>query len=115
MRIYGVSQSTGAERQVNVERGHEGVVLIFSRSEGKEQERILVPADALLAAVMEPPPGGSIVEGTSPPQGVKMHLDIEVRRNEVLLRARTGSAEGADAAVGLDDFQDALEAVTSRG
>jgi hypothetical protein len=115
MRIHGVSQSTGAERQVSLERGHEGVVLIFSHSKGKEQERILVPVDALLAAVMEPHPGGSIVEGISPPQGVKMQLDVEVRRNEVLLRVRTGSAEGTDAAVGLDDFQDALEAITSRG
>jgi hypothetical protein len=116
MTIYGVSQSTGEERRLSVERGAEGVVLVFtSHAEGKERARILVPADALLAAVMEPQPGGSTVEGVSPPQGVKMLLDVEVRRNEVLLRARSGSAEGTDAAVGLDDFQDALEAVISRG
>jgi hypothetical protein len=36
-------------------------------------------------------------------------LDVEVRRNEVLLRARPTSGHEADVAVGFDDFQDALE------
>ena len=34
--------------------------------------------------------------------------------NEVLVRVRAGSGEGADVAVGLDDFQDALEGVITR-
>ena len=116
MTIYGVSQSTGTERRLDIERVVDGIVLIFIDQLGrKEQTRILVPADALLAAVTEPSPLGLTVEGMSPPQGAKMHLDVEVRRNEVLLKARAGSAEGTDAAVGLDDFQDALEAAISRG
>ena len=37
-------------------------------------------------------------------------LDVEVRRNEVLLEIRPQSGDGRDIAVGLDDFQDAVEA-----
>jgi hypothetical protein len=43
-----------------------------------------------------------------------MLLDVEVRRNEVLLRARAEVGEGTDVAVGLDDFQDALEGAIPR-
>jgi hypothetical protein len=44
-----------------------------------------------------------------------MQLDVEVRRNEVQLRASHGAGEGADVSVGLDDIQDALEKVMNRG
>jgi hypothetical protein len=43
-----------------------------------------------------------------------MLLAVEVRRNEVLLNASGASGEGADVAVGLDDFQDALEGALNR-
>ncbi|MBY0528240.1 MAG: hypothetical protein K2R98_32925 [Gemmataceae bacterium] len=116
MTIYGVSQSTGVERRLEVEMGGQGIVLIIIDHVGsKERERILVPVDDLLAAITDPPPGGSSVEGISPPNGPKMHLDVEVRRNEVLLRARAASGTGSDVAVGLDDLQDAMEGVISRG
>ena len=115
MTIFGVSQSSGVERRLKLERGDRGVVLtITDHVENQEQERILVQADNLLSAVMDRPPGGSTVEGISPSHGAKMLLDLEVRRNEVLLRARAGSGEGVDVAVGLDDFQDALEGVIAR-
>lgn len=110
MTIYGVSQSSGVERRVRIERGGEGVVLTISdHPAGTEKAHILIQADELLPAIVEPPPGGTTVEGLFPPQGPKMLLDVEVRRNEVLLRARPEAGEGADVAVGLDDFQDALE------
>jgi hypothetical protein len=116
MTIYGVSQSSGLERRLKVERGGQGIVLIITNHVGgKELERILVQADNLLPAIMEPPPGGSTVEGISPPNGPKMLLDVEVRRNEVWLKARPEAGEGADVAVGLDDFQDALEGVIAPG
>jgi hypothetical protein len=109
MLIYGLSQSSGVERQVQVEGCSEGIVLIITdQVGGVERERIVVSSEALQAAVMDRPPGGSTIEGTSLPQGVTKRLDIEVRRNEVLLRTRAVMGEGADAAVGLDDFQDAL-------
>jgi hypothetical protein len=115
MTIYGVSQSSGVERRLKVERGGPGVVLtIVDHVGNKEQERILLTEDDILAAVMDRPPGGSTVEGTSPVHGTKMLLDVEVRRNEVLLRARVDSEAGTDVAVGLDDFQDALEGVITR-
>jgi hypothetical protein len=112
MMIYGVSQSSGVERRLTVERGGQGVVLsITDDVGGQERERIMVPTDNLLATITDPLPGGSTVEGISPPQGSKMLLDILVRRNEVQLRARGESGDGSDVAVGLDDFQDALAGV----
>jgi hypothetical protein len=110
MTIYGVSQSSGEERRLKVERGGEGVVLtLFDHPGGAARERILVPPDALLAAVTERAPGGATVEGRSPPHGARKLLDVEIRRNEVLLRVRDETGGGCDVAVGLDDFQDALE------
>jgi len=116
MTIYGVSQTTGVERQLSVERGGEGVVLtILDHPGGKEQIRIMVQPDDLLAAVTDPPKGGVTVAGVSTPHGAKMQRDVEVRRNELQLRARATFGEWSDVAVGLDDFQDALEGVIARG
>jgi hypothetical protein len=112
MAIYGVSQSSGVERRLKVERGATGIVLtVIDHVGGKEQTRIMVPSEELLATITDPPPGGATVEGISPPQGEKMRLDVEVRRNEVLLKAHSSSGEWTDVAVGLDDFQDAFEEV----
>ena len=116
MTIYGMSQSSGVERRLRVEKGSIGVVLIISDHDGnKERTRILVPADALLASVMDPPADGTTVAGIYPPQGPEMKLTITVRRNEVQFHASRASGEEAEVAVGLDDFQDALEKVVSRG
>ena len=113
MKIHGVSQSTGTERQLTIEKGIEGVVLtIFYKVIRKECGRIVVRGEALLGAIMEPREGGTAIEGLPQPQGLKMSLDIEVRRNEVWLTIRPGDT--ADIAVGLDDLQDALEGVISR-
>ena len=110
--IYGVSQSSGVERQLMVDRGGQGVVLsITDHVGGQERGRIMVPTGNLLATITDPLPGGCTVEGISPPQGAKMLLDVQVCRNEVQLRARGESGDGSDVAVGLDDFQDALAGV----
>jgi hypothetical protein len=112
MRVYGVSQSSGTERRLLVERGGDGVVLVITDHVGnRERARIMVRADDILAAVVAPPPGGATIEGIAPPHGEKMRLEIEVRRNEVLLTA----GADADVAVGLDDLQDALEQAISKG
>jgi hypothetical protein len=111
MKIFGVSQSSGVERSLYVERGTDGIVLIIKDLDGgKERERILVQMDNLLSTITDPAPGGSKVEGVSPAHGSKMVLQVEVRRNEVWLKT-----EGTDVAVGLDDFQDALEGAINRG
>jgi hypothetical protein len=50
MTIYGVSQSSGVERRLRVERGGEGVVLTLTDHPGGiERERIMLPPDSLLA------------------------------------------------------------------
>jgi hypothetical protein len=101
---------------LSVERGGEGVVLaIIDHAGGKELIRIMVQSEDLLAAVTDPPQGGASVAGVSTPHGEKMQLDIEVRRNELQLRARAGFGQWSDVAVGLDDFQDALEGAIARG
>jgi hypothetical protein len=114
MTVYGVSQSSGVERRLKVERGGQGVVLtLIDHADGKERERIMVAPEPLLAAIMEPPAGGATVEGVAPPHGAKMLLDIEIRRNEVWLKVRGETGDGCDVAVGLDDLQDALEGVVT--
>ena len=112
MRIYGISQSSGVERRLHIEKGAEGIVLIISDHDGNvERARIMVQPDTLMDTFMERAPGGVTIEGRSPSNGAKKLLDVEVRRNEVLLTVRAESAAGSDVAVGLDDFQDALEKV----
>ena len=92
-----------------------GLVLIFIDHVGaKERTRILVPVDDLLAAITDPPAGGCTLEGVAPPNGPKMQLAVEVRRNEVWLQTSGNGSEGTDAAVGLDDLQDAMEGVINR-
>lgn len=115
MTIYGMSQSTSVERRLAIEQGGEGLVLtITDHATSKEQRRILVQPDDLIAAVTDPPAGGTSIDGVAPPHGMKVQLDIDVRRNEILLNMHGGSDAGADIAVGLDDFQDALEQVMKR-
>ena len=110
MKVYGVSQTSGQERRLYVERGAHGVVLTIKDRDGaKELARVLVRPDDLLPAVTDPGPGGWTVEGTSPAHGWKVLLGVEVRRNEVWLSARPAAGAATDVAVGLDDFQDALE------
>ncbi|HYT90219.1 MAG TPA: hypothetical protein VEL76_16040 [Gemmataceae bacterium] len=110
MTVYGISQSSGVERRVAVERGGEGIVLTIIDHVGDiERARIMLPPDSLLTTITDPPPGGCTIEGTVPPHGTRQLLDVEIRRNEVLLRVHAEAETGWDAAVGLDDLQDALE------
>lgn len=103
MVIDAVSQSTGAERTVVVEPAPAGVVLVI-REKDAELARVEVPADKLLTVLTERPAGPQVVVAID-----KKVLEVEVRRNEVLL-----TAWKADAAVGLDDLMDALaEAIPS--
>jgi hypothetical protein len=112
MKIYGSSQSSGVERRLYIERGGEGVVLTISDHVGNvERERILVQPDSLLASVTDRSPGGVTIEGRNPSNGTRKLLEIEVRGNEVLLTVQPELEHGCDVAVGLDDFQDALETV----
>lgn len=117
MKVFGVSQSSGVERILYVERGSKGIVLaikeqVKGRWSQEEQERssVEVREDDLVPTIIDPSPGGSTVEGTSPVHGWKMLLGVDVRRNEVWLSVRpvTGLVT-EDVAVGIDDFQDALD------
>ena len=116
MLIYGVSQTSGVERKVKFDRAGAGVLLTIVDLAGDvERERIIVVTDDIMANLMTPQPGGSAIEGEAPESGAKKQLEMEIRRNEVWLRSHAGAEEGCDVAVGLDDFQDALESVVSAG
>lgn len=94
MEIDAVSQSTGADRVVEVGPAEAGVlVVVRDRAGDAELGRAVVPADPLMTVLTDRPEG---------PQAVG-ELTVEVRRNEVLL-----ALPGGDAAVGLDDLMDAV-------
>ena len=116
MLIYGVSQTTGVERKLKFDRAGAGVLLtILDLPNDVERERIIVFSDDIMAGLVEPTPGGTAIEGEAPDSGAKKLLNMEIRRNEVWLRSHAGTEEGCDVAVGLDDFQDALESVVAAG
>jgi len=115
MTIYGVSQSSGVERRLKVEKGVDGVFLTIVDHQGrKEQGRICLQPDNLVDAITATPPRAATVAGLPSPNGTKMNISVEVRRNEVWLTMSSDSGEGADIAVGFDDLQDALEGVISK-
>jgi hypothetical protein len=116
MRIHGLSQSTGVERMLGIEHADGGVLLTISDSSGGgDLARVVIPSAALLSAVVDREPGGSRVEGKSPGDRGMLRLDVEIRRNEVWFRADAASEQACDIAVGLDDFQDALEGAVADG
>ena len=106
MTIDGVSQSTGIERLVDVGAADAGLQLtIRDRKLGSELGRAVVPADALMAVLTEQPKGPQTIAGEA-----GAALEVEVRRNEVLL-----GLGGPDAAVGLDDLMDAVGGALADG
>jgi hypothetical protein len=112
MVIFGISQSSGVERRLDIERSDPGVALtIYDHAGGVQRDRIVVQAEELLTAIIGRPVGGSMIEAKSQVIGARKRLDIEVRRNEVQLTTRADEDATWDIAVGLDDFQDALESV----
>src|SRR5581483_3830722 len=102
MKIYGISQSTGVERRLYIEKRAGVLVLTISDHVGNVQrEQIQIEADSILAPVMDRSSGQVTIEGVVPSDGPKRLLDLEVRRNEVLLKIRAESEDGTDIAVGL--------------
>src|SRR5690349_7578935 len=100
MRIFGVSQTSGVERQLKVEKGSDGVALTVMDTVGShERGWIIVAGEYLVAALTDPPPGGSTIEAIRQNRGDKTTLKLEVRRNEVQLTLHP--ADQADIAVGL--------------
>jgi len=108
--IYGLSPTTGAERTLDVERADGGVLLHSRDPESlRDIDRIVVAADPLLAAVIDRPADRTAIRGVEAAGEASRRLEIAVRGNEVLLWVRTETGNDWDIAVGLDDFQDALE------
>jgi hypothetical protein len=107
--IYGVSQTSGVERCLELGMEGAGVSLtIRDRTGQAELERIVVPKNDLLAAIISPVEGGCSIAGTGAGR-----LVLQVRRNEVQLTTFSATEGGCDIAVGLDDFQDGLEQVVT--
>jgi hypothetical protein len=110
MTIYGLSQSSGAERTLLVEKTAAGVLLHFRDPEGfGDLDMVVVPTDALLAALIDRPAERTTIPSESAPGEARKILDVEIHRNEILLWVRTETGRSWDIAVGFDDFQDALE------
>lgn len=111
MVIYGLSQTSGEERRLGVEKaGGDVSLVIYELAEDTERDRIMVPSEQLLDAIITKPEGGLVIDAADPELGVRK-LDVEVRRNEVQLKLQGGGQGDCDIAVGLDDLQDALEGV----
>ena len=110
MTIYGLSQTTGVERTLVVEKTAAGF-LLHSRDEESydDRDRIVVPSDLLLAALIDRPAERSTIRSASANGEARKLLDITVRGNEVQLWVRTETGNDWEIAVGFDDFQDALE------
>ncbi len=116
MTIYGLSQTTGAERILDVAKAAGGLLLHSRDPEShRDIDTIVVAADALLAVVMDPPADRTTIRGVEAAGEASRRLDITVRGNEVLLRVQTETGNAWDVAVGLDDFQDALEQSSDAG
>ena len=110
MTIYGLSPTTGAERTLDVSRTAAGVRLHSRDAESyRDIDTITVPLDPLLAALIDRPAERSVIRAESAAGEARKLLDLNFRGNEVLLWVRTETGNGWDIAVGLDDFQDALE------
>jgi hypothetical protein len=108
--IYGLSPTTGAERTLRVERTAAGMRLHFCDPESYDDlDQIEVSQELLLAALIDCPAERTAIKSDGAAGEARKVLDIEIRRNEVLLWVRTETGRSWDIAVGFDDFQDALE------
>ena len=110
MTINGVSQSTLVPRLLEIEKEDNNLLFHIHDKPPITREKILVPAAEVVALLTNTEPGLKTIEGTSPARERRKLLDIEIRKNEVLLWVRTVEGGGWDIAIGFDDFQDALEA-----
>jgi hypothetical protein len=110
MTIYGLAPTTGAERTLDVEPTAAGVRLHARDGESyRNSDTIVVPADALLTALIDRPTERTTIRSVSADGEARKLLDITVRGNEVVLWVRTETGNAWDIAVGFDDFQDAME------
>src|SRR5438309_2018972 len=105
MTIYGLSQTSGAERTLAVEKTGVGFLLHSQDTESYgDLDKIVVPSESLLAALIDRPAERSTIRSESANGEARKLLDITVRGNEVLLWVRTETGNGWDIAVGFDDF-----------
>src|SRR5689334_6267648 len=99
MTIYGLSQTTGAERTLDVGRTAAGFMLHSRDGESYgDLDRIVVPTDSLLAALIDRPAERSTIRSASAGGEARKLLDITVRGNEVQIWVRTETGNGWDIA-----------------
>jgi hypothetical protein len=110
MTIYGLSPTTGAEFTLDVQ-STAGGMLLHSRDprSSRDIDRIVVPPDELVSAVIDRPAEQTTIRGVVPDGEASRRLDITVRGNEVVVSVSSEAGNAWDIAVGFDDFQDALE------
>src|SRR4051794_35860619 len=110
MTIYGLSQTSGIERLLDVEPSDGALLMHVHDRPADPGERVVVPTGDVVAALTDGQPGVKAIEASAPGEGAPRRLELEVRGNEVWLTVRADGAAGTDIAVGFDDFQDAVEA-----
>jgi hypothetical protein len=116
MTIYGLSQTTGIERTLDIDAIPTGVRLHSRDGESyRDIDKIVVPSEPLLTALMDRPAERTTIPSVSVDGEASKLLDMTVRGNEVMLWVRTETGNAWDIAVGFDDFQDALEEVSAAG
>ena len=113
MTIYGLSQTTGIERTLEVDSIPSGVRL---QSRGRTSvDTIVVASDPLLAALIDRPAERTTIPSVAAEGESAKSLDMIVRGNEVMLWIKAEAGPSWDIAVGFDDFQDALEEASAAG
>lgn len=110
MTIYGLSQTSGIERLLDVEASDGALLMHVHDRPADSGARLVVSTGDIVAALTDGQPGVKSIPATSPAAGAASQLELEVRGNEVWLWVRGDGAGATDIAVGFDDFQDAVEA-----
>ena len=96
MTIYGLSQTTGIERTLEVDATSAGIRLHSRDEDGSpDMDNIVVASEPLLAALMDRPAQRTTIPSVSAAGEASQSLDMTVRGNEVMLWVRPPKAATA--------------------
>ncbi len=110
MPIYGVSQSSGADRLLDLQAAEGGVLVHIHDTTDPDRGKIVVSRQAIDEVLGKPPGHLMTLDGTVENPAGPQQLDLQIKGGDVLLAEKTAAGDGWDIAVGLDDFIEAFEA-----